>query len=295
MTKTATALLLTAALLLADTVVYKYDDTGRLISATYGNGAVVNYTYDGAGNLLSRGVPGTAPQISATGVVNAASYLAPLVRGELASLFGANLATGTFGAATLPLSTSLGGAQITVAGFPAPLVYVSPTQINFQVPFEAPASGSVPVVAAQSGLPPSPAQQVAMAEYAPGVFTYARTATVVDPIIVHGATNALVTPDNPASAGEVLVIYATGAGSFDNPPATGAAASAVLLANTAVLAGVTVGGTAAQVAFSGLTPGDVGLLQINITLPAPLPAGNTLPLVVRFGTASAPPVNLYVR
>lgn len=293
MLKLSVSLLIAAVLLTADTVTYKYDDTGRLINATYGNGAVVTYAYDKAGNLLSRSLPAGTPSISSGGVVNSASYLAPLVRGELASLFGSNLASGTFSASNLPLPTSLGNASITVAGVPAPIYYVSPTQINFQVPFEAPITGSVPVVVTQSNVSSS-AQAVTMAEYAPGIFGYARTATVIDPIVIHYATNALVTPDSPASAGELLVIYATGAGTFDNPPADGAGAPGGPLASTRITAGVTVGGAAAQVLFSGLTPGLVGLLQINIQLPATLPAGSTLPMVLQFGSSATQAANLYV-
>src|SRR5690242_12432521 len=96
MLKLSISLIIAVGVLAADTVTYKYDDGGRLVSATYGNGAVVTYNYDKAGNLLSRSVPGAAPTISAGGVVNAATYTSPLVRGELATLFGTNLATGTF-------------------------------------------------------------------------------------------------------------------------------------------------------------------------------------------------------
>jgi len=61
----------------------------------------------------------------------------------------------------------------------------------------------------------------------------------------------------------------------------------------AVVSGI--GGAAAQVQFAGLTPGLVGLLQINIQLPATLPAGNNLPLAIAFGSSVAPTVNLAVR
>jgi uncharacterized protein (TIGR03437 family) len=293
MLKLSISLWIAFGVLAADTVTYKYDDSGRLTSATYGNGAVVTYTYDKAGNLLSRSVPGAAPTISSGGVVNAATYTSPLVHGELATLFGTNLASGAFTAGSLPLSTTLGGSQITVGGIPAPLYYVSPTQINFQVPFGVSITGTAPVIVTQSGVP-SKFEGVALAEYAPGIFGYARTATIVDPIVIHFADNSLVTPGNPAAAGEVLVIYATGAGSFDNTPADGAGAPSSPLASTKIQATVTVGGSPAQVFFSGLTPGFVGLIQINIQLPATLPAGGTLPLVVSFGSSATPPANLYV-
>ena len=236
---------------------------------------------------------GNAPQIRANnGILNAASFQTPLVRGSLAALFGSNLANGIVQPDKLPLPTNLGGAQVTFGGFPAPLIYVSPGQINFQVPFEAPISGTAQVVAIRDGTP-SAAQAVSMTEYALGIFSYARNATTLDPIIVH-ANNTLVTPSSPAVANEILVIYSTGAGTFDRPPATGAGSSGTAVATTRVTPTVTVGGAQAQVLFSGLTPSLVGVVQINIKLPASLPAVGTLPLVVQFGASSSPSVNLNV-
>ena len=287
-------LMLTVAGLRADTVQYSYDSAGRLVTATYSSGTAISYSYDKSGNLLSRSVTsaGSGPVITAGGIVNAASFTAPIARGSLATIFGTGLAGGVAQASTLPLQTTLGNVQVTVGGTPAPLIYVSPTQINFQVPFEAPTSGNAAVIVTNNGTPSAP-QNAAMAEYAPGVFTYARTATALDPIIVH-LDNTLVSPSNPASANEVLVIYATGAGTFDHPPATGAPSPASPLANASVTPTVKVGGASASVSFAGLTPGYVGLLQINIQLPASLPSGSSLPLVVSFGTSASPAVNLAV-
>ena len=292
----ALSLLLFAATLVADTVQYTYDAVGRLTNVAYANGTSIAYTYDKAGNLLSRVVTAAnaGPQISAGGVVNGASFQAPLARGSLATIFGANLAGGTpASASTLPLPTQLGGVQVSVGGKPAPLVYVSAAQINFQVPFEIPSTGNVAVVVTNNGTPSAP-QSATVAEYAPGIFTYARTANALDPIIVHGADNTLITPSSPASANEVLVIYATGIGSYDNPPATGAPSAASPLAQSLVKPTVTVGSAPAIVLFSGLTPGFVGLVQVNIQLPGSLPAGSTLPLVLSYNGSAAPSVNLAV-
>src|SRR5271166_1844736 len=136
------------------------------------------------------------PQISAGGIVNAASFKAPLARCGLASLFGTNLADTPASATLLPLPTTLGGAQVVVNGVAAPLIYVSPSQINFQAPCEMPLNGAAGVYVTNSG-GMSPALAVTVAPYALGVFTYARTATAMDPIIVH-VDNSLVTPDKPA-------------------------------------------------------------------------------------------------
>ena len=76
---------------------------------------------------------------------------------------------------------------------------------------------------------------------------------------------------------------------------TGAAAVSWPVANSLATPTLKVGGAAAQVQFAGLTPGSVGLVQINIQLPPTLPAGNSLPMAIAFGTSAAPKVNLAVR
>src|SRR5205085_10230588 len=113
-----------------------------------------------------------------------------------------------------------------------------------------------------------------------GVFSYARTASTLDPIIVHSSTNQLVTPSNPAQPNEFLVVYATGVGNLVNPPLTGFGALSAPLATAVDTPQVTLGGAPVNVLFAGLTPGFIGLLQINIQLPATLPGGGSLPLVI---------------
>jgi uncharacterized protein (TIGR03437 family) len=199
---------------------------------------------------------------------------------------------------------SLGGVQILVGGvlspfiplptggIAAPLMYVSPTQINFQVPYATPTGSAVPVVLIRDGSMPV-ITQAAFQSAAPAIFAYPRTASTSDPVILH-ADNTLVTPEKPARAGEILVIYGTGSGPLNNPPADGAAAPTSPPATTKDKPLVTVGGAAATVLFSGLAPGFAGLLQINIQLPATLPPGPSAPLVVSFPAASSIPVNLWV-
>ena len=116
---------------------------------------------------------GLAPQIRSGGIVNAASFTGTVARGSLATIFGANLATSTAQGLSLPWSTRLGGASLTVGGVAAPIYYASPTQINFQVPYEVPSGNSANVVVTSGGVAGS-ATPVALADYAVGVFTYAR-------------------------------------------------------------------------------------------------------------------------
>src|SRR5262249_41364329 len=75
------------------------------------------------------------PSFPATGVVNAAAVAAGLSPGELFSIYGVNLSAGVQAPALLPLPATMAAASIQIGGFAAPLVYVSPQQINAQVPW----------------------------------------------------------------------------------------------------------------------------------------------------------------
>ena len=109
------------------------------------------------------------PTISAGGVVDAARFGPTLAPGGIASLFGVDLAADVAAATNVPLATSFGGVRVQMNGVDAPLFFVSPNQINLQVPFEVPFGGNVPVVVIREDLA-GPAVEVAVAEFAPGLF-----------------------------------------------------------------------------------------------------------------------------
>jgi uncharacterized protein (TIGR03437 family) len=145
----------------------------------------------------------------------------------------------------------------------------------------------------------SPQITALVEEFAPQIFINSNTG---EPIVAR-PDGSLVTSSAPAREGDILIVYLTGVGGLDNPPATGAAAVASPLASATVTPEVTIGGTAAVVHFAGLTPGFAGLVQINITArgleAAALREGSprvlaTRPLVVRFGAAASQAVELPV-
>jgi uncharacterized protein (TIGR03437 family) len=245
-----------------------------------------------AATIGGSGPGGPTPQINGGGVVNAAAFTPKLARGALATIFGSNLASGIATAQSLPLLTSMGGVTVLVGNVPAPLVYVSPGQINFQVPFEVPLGSTSTLMVLANGVP-SASVPVTIGDYGVGIFTYARTSSAVDPIIVHGQDNTLVTPAKPAVPGETLVAYATGIGKLNNQPASGAGSPSSPLATAVDTPTATLGGTAVKVVFAGLTPGFIGLVQLNLQLPANLPTGS-LPLVIQSPGDSSSPVNLAV-
>ena len=256
---------------------------------TVNPGQQVQVTANAVSPIAAAGTP-----VSAGTVVNAASFGKPLTRGSLATVFGPNLTSATAPASSLPLPKLLGGVQVTVGGILAPLVYVSSGQINFQIPFEAPLQGTVPVVVSSNGATVLTIN-TALSEYAPGMFAYSRIPGYLDPVVVHGATNALVTPDNPAQPGETVVVYATGVGSVTNAPASGAGSPGSPIANSVVTPSATIGSSPAAMLFAGLTPGFVGLIQFNIRLASTLDPGPRLPLIVNYNGAQSAPVQLAVK
>jgi len=233
----------------------------------------------------------SSPRLAAGGIVHAASFIAGLSRGALATIFGELLANGTASASSTPWPRTLGGARVRVGGIEAPLYFASPTQINFQVPFETPL-GNISITVVRDGFE-SALQQVTISDYAPGVFTYPRTATERDPIVIHLSAQ-LVSPANPAAGGETLIAFVTGIGALTSLPRTGEPTPANPLPQASAPAVITLGGAPVEALFTGLTPGFIGLGQINFRLPASLPTGSVLPLRIRVGSATAPDVNLSV-
>ena len=122
---------------------------------------------------FSIAVLGSVPQILAGGVVNGASFApapSPVAQGSIAAIFGSNLASGTGSATALPLPTSMYGAKVSINGIQAPLFFVSPGQINAQIPWEVGNASQLSVQVTVNGLA-SNTLAVDAANVAPGCFT----------------------------------------------------------------------------------------------------------------------------
>ena len=219
----------------------------------------------------------TPISISPGGITNAASFdntaLAP---GSLASLFGVFTGTNTTTASSSPWLTTLSGLSVKFNNVAAPLYYVSATQVNVQVPWEMASVSTAAVTVTVNGVA-SPPQSIPISSTAPGVFQYGQNQGI--------ATNALsanlITAANPARPGlTYLTIYCTGLGLVTNQPATGVAASSTLLSHATLTPTVTIGGVPTNATFAGLSPGFIGLYQINVQVPAGTPVGNSVPLIV---------------
>lgn len=222
------------------------------------------------------------PQLAPGGAVNAATFAGTvLAPGSLISVFGAGLSLGTLSASSLPLPTELSGVSIRINNIPAPLLFISSEQVNLQVPWEI-ASGTVSITATVNGVPGN-SIQANVGPYSPGIF-----------VVVH-ADGRPVSTDNPATAGEVLVAYATGLGPVTVNVPSGQASPASPPANTSELPTITIGGVPAEVVFSGLAPGFVGLYQVNVRTPLSVAAGSRISLALKIGGQEAPPAFIAIR
>jgi uncharacterized protein (TIGR03437 family) len=213
------------------------------------------------------------------GVVNAASF-APgvaLAPGGIISVFGQNLAAMTEVATDVPLPTRLAGATLTVGGVDAPLFFAASGQINAQLPFELPpASKQQAVVRTATGI--TVPESLIVAPARPGIFTTSQSGKGQG--VIFSAQGALVDSASPAAAGDVVVVYCTGLGLTTPPVATGRATPGAPLSHASVRVDAQIGGLPAVVHYAGLTPGFVGLYQVNVQIPAGVPAGSTTTLVL---------------
>jgi len=233
----------------------------------------------------------SVPAISGGGVVNAASYAAAVAPGSIASLFGIFPLASPVSVSSFPIPTSLGGVSILFNGSPAPLFYASATQVNAQIPWD---TGQFQLQAnATTTLQSGKGKPVNLVTYAPGLFAINGAGTGQGAIL--DSNYNLVSATNPATAGSVVQIFCTGLGPVSNQPATGAPAPSNPLASTPTLPIVMIGGAQATVQFSGLTPGDVGLYQVNATVPAGAAKGNAVPVILSIGGVPSNTVTIAVQ
>ena len=223
--------------------------------------------------------PAPPPTLPANSVVNVASFRSAsdpngaIAPGAIVAIFGTDLASDTVLAQEVPLPTTLGDTSVTFNDIPAPLFFVSGTQINAQVPFELMTGVGSVTVQVKRGSETSTAQPTGIAAVSPGIFTLNQQGTGAGAVL-HAVDFQPVNDSSPARAGEFLLIFCTGLGPVQPEVASGdVAPTAEPLARTISPPMVNIAGIAADVTFSGLAPGFVGLYQVNLQVPAGVPSG----------------------
>lgn len=224
--------------------------------------------------------------IKIVAVTNSADFRPVLPQsGSLASIFltGLEGAQGTITPTKYPLANELNGVGVWIDLRPAPILALAflngYQQINIQVPWEHkynPLNPQSTVEVRQNG---TRAQaQVTQATVPTSVFFADANG---NGIIQHAAGYSLVTPLNPAHPGEYLIAYGINLGFVKNQPQTGAPAPFDPLAmvfNPGLICGldwsVQIGTATATPSYIGLTPGTVGVYQVDFQLPPSVSVGD---------------------
>ena len=223
--------------------------------------------------------PPGLPTLPADSVVNGASFRpatdpnSAIAPGAIVAIFGTDLASDTQVATAVPLPTTLGDTSVTFNNIPAPLFFVSGSQINAQVPFELMTGTGSVTVQVKRGTETSTAQPIGMAAVSPGIFTLNRQGTGPGAIL-HADSFQPVNDSAPAQPGAFLAIFCTGLGPVQPEVESGdVAPSTEPLARTLSPTLVNISDIPAFVTFSGLAPGFVGLYQVNVQVPMGVPSG----------------------
>ncbi|MFN0109985.1 MAG: hypothetical protein ACKVZH_14110 [Blastocatellia bacterium] len=240
-----------------------------------------NRSCDGLATINTGLAELTTPRVIAA--ASAASFKPTLAAGEIAALFGVGLSVNTAVGSTQPLPTTLAGTQVLINGTAAPLFFVSPTQINFQVPRTTTATTGTAVnsatalieVVSNGQLIRAGAFQIA--PVVPALFTTNQSGTgnaaALDAFtFTPGPFNAKQSNGQP----NIIAVFGTGLG-IDVTDADGNAAASTV---------ATMDGASVSLSYAGRAPGFIGLNQFNITFPATITSGNHTLLISRNGIAT---------
>jgi uncharacterized protein (TIGR03437 family) len=221
-------------------------------------------------------------------VVNAASATeGAIAPGEIITILGTGIGPTPTGLTLDPsgkVATNVTGTQVLINGTPAPLIYVSSTQINAIVPYEAGTSGSPSLQVISAGVPSS-VWNIPLTAASPAIFSIASNGSGQGAVL--NQDNSVNGPSNPAARGTLVQIYATGEGLTSPPGVTGSVTgsntkSPVLPVNVAI------GGVSAPVQYEGSAPDAVaGLFQVNAVVPAGVAPGAAVPVTLTVGGATS--------
>lgn len=267
-------------------------NTTSLAAGAYEGTLAVNNTRLGTRTvvavILTVGSPtGTVPD---NGVVSAATFSGGAVApGLLVTVFGAGIGPSALTTAQVTsqgtLATTLAETRALFDGVPAPLVYVSATQLSAIVPYSVAGKPATSLQVEYRGVKTNTVS-LRVADTAPGLFT--ANSSGKGPGAILNSDNSVNTAANGAPVGGVVVLFGTGEGITDPGGQDGMLATSVYPKPRQPLT-VRIGGKDAEVLYAGAAPGLVaGVFQINVCIPEGVDPGPQ-PVVVQIGTASSSP------
>ena len=217
----------------------------------------------------------------------------PVTGGSWATAYGTFPNVTQTTASVSPIPKTLGGVTVSVNGVAAPVYFVSPTQVNFLVPFAVTAGvRDVEVKTSSATLTGT----VRVMSAAPGIFVNLPSTSAVPPGgAVLNQDFSINSQSATARRGQVIQIYATGPGALSRAIEDGAAAPSSPLALTTSTPEVFIGGVPAIVQFSGMAPGFSGLWQINAFVPDRAFITGRVPLQVFMDGVDSNEVSIFVQ
>ena len=255
----------------------------RTLSPLFNRNSIVNLTVSGFTVLpWNYDAAVATPKIQA--IVNAADLSPKIAPGGLITVFGDQLSPVNLATSEVPLPTALADSCLTVNGLPVPILFVSPAQINAQMPFEM--LGNVTMTLRTPG-GVSDNYNVTILPGAPSVFRASLPGLdSAVPTIVRDRNGQIVTGSNPVHRGDVLVIYSTGLGRTNPDTPTGMPSPSSPLAAALNVPQVLLGNMNLPLLYAGLSPGEIGVYQINVKVPNNAPTGSTVALVINQASSS---------
>ena len=228
------------------------------ITASYTDSSSNNATDSVGVSVTSSASSSGTPVITALG--NGASFQQAFAPGGILSVFGTDFSPSTQIVSTIPLPITTAGVAVLINGVIAPLYYASQTQLNIQIPYETPPNNTAVLSVNNNGRVATHSFSVGAA--APGIFT---------------DQNGVIVPVSSGSRGQAIFFYITGMGAVSPPISNGAAPSSSSalsdLPRPTQNVTVSIGGAPATIDFKGITPGLVGVMQINVQVPNGIPTG----------------------
>ena len=263
--------------------------------------SVVSIVVSVASLGFAQSLPLNPPFFTAAGIVQGATQTtAILAPNTIATIYGTNLSWTThiltvadLNGGTLP--TSLDGVTVYVHNIACNLLYVSPGQINFLIPYELTVTSAEVLVARQGIAGPMganglPSVNIVLATTSPAFFQWNGNFAVAQ-----HANGILITATAPAQAGETIVLYAAGLGRTVPDSSSGAIPKSAATILYASQLQILLNGSPlpeGSVQYAGATPGFAGLYQINVVLPDVLPPDPNIQVAI--GTQVSPPaIQLY--
>jgi uncharacterized protein (TIGR03437 family) len=246
--------------------------------------------------LQITGTQQVSPTFRADTVLNSASGRSGVIApGENITILGLGL--GPAAGVTAPAGTwptSLGGVSVSINGTDIPLAYASGFRIDGQVPYGMATTGPAAIQVRNTNTTTASALvSVSTQPTSPGVYTFDQSGFgAAKAINQDGKLNSVLTP---ARAGEVVTIYASGLGAVVPAIPAGQAGPTNPLSVVSQTVAASIGGVPAPVTFAGLAPGYAGIYQVNIMIPAGVPAGTRVIFVSNAGNTSQGLVTIEVQ